>query len=59
MPVLLIGGEKSHTMFAGILDAAREALPTAERETLPDAAHHLNRDQPAAFDRALLKFLTK
>jgi pimeloyl-ACP methyl ester carboxylesterase len=59
VPVLLIGGEKSHPLFAGILNAAREVLPTAEREILPDAAHRLNRDHPAAFDRALLKFLTK
>jgi pimeloyl-ACP methyl ester carboxylesterase len=59
MPVFLIGGEKSPRMFTGILDALNMALPTATRETLPDAGHLLSRDNQAAFDRALSGFLSK
>jgi pimeloyl-ACP methyl ester carboxylesterase len=59
MPVLLIGGDKSPRMFTGILDALNQALPSATRETLPDAGHQLSRDNQAAFDRALTGFLSK
>ena len=59
MPVLLIGGEKSPRMFTGILDALNKALPSATRETLPDAGHQVSHDNQAAFDRALTGFLSK
>lgn len=59
MPVLLIGGEKSPRMFIGILDAMNKALPSATRETLPDAGHQVSRDNQSAFDRALARFLSK
>ena len=59
MPVLLIGGEKSSPMFAGILDAAQRALPGARRVTLPSAGHQISRDNPTAFDQAIMEFLNR
>lgn len=59
MPVLLIGGEKSSQMFSGILDVIHKTLPSATRETLPNAGHLVSCDNQTAFDRALAGFLSK
>lgn len=59
MPVLLIGGERTPRMFSEILDAINKALPSAARETLPNAGHQVSCDNQTAFDRALTGFLSK
>ena len=57
MPVLLMGGEKSPRRLVNVLDATHKCLPSAKRVTIPNAAHPMNRQNPAAFDAALVKFL--
>lgn len=57
MPVLLIGGEKSSGRLVNVVDATQKCLPSAKRVTIPNAAHPMNRQNPAAFDAALVKFL--
>jgi esterase len=57
MPVLLMGGEKSPRRLVNVVDATHKCLPSAKRATIPNAAHPMNRQNPAAFDAALVKFL--
>jgi esterase len=57
MPVLLMGGAKSSPRLVGVVDATQKCLPSAKRVTIPNAAHPMNRQNPAAFDAALVKFL--
>jgi esterase len=59
MPVLLVGSDKGPPVFANILDEVEKCLPSTARVTIPNAAHPMNRDNPAAFDRALIDFLLK
>jgi esterase len=56
-PVLLVAGQKTTRQFVEILDATQKCLPSAERVMIPDASHGMQRDNPGAFDAALLKFL--
>lgn len=58
-PTLLLGGDRSQPGFGRILDALVAHLPRAERETIADAAHGLNHDNPVAFDAAVLRFLAR
>lgn len=58
MPVLLMGGEKAVGVLTDILNEAQKCLPSAQRVTIPNAAHRMNRDNPAAFNRALVEFFT-
>jgi pimeloyl-ACP methyl ester carboxylesterase len=57
MPVLLVSGEKSSRRLVNVVDATQKCLPSAKRVTIPNAAHPMNRQNPAAFDAALVKFL--
>lgn len=59
MPVLLVGSDKGPRIFASILNEVERCLPSNARVTIPNAAHPMNRDNPAAFDRALIDFLLK
>lgn len=57
MPVLLVGGEKTTQDFLNILDATHKCLPSAKRVLIPNAGHGMHRQNSAAFDAALVKFL--
>ena len=57
MPVMLVGAEKSGAFFRNVLNGAESCLPNARRVTIPAAAHRMNRDNPAAFDREIAGFL--
>ncbi len=59
MPVLLIESEKGPGWLKTILNEAAKCLPSANRIMIPNAAHQMNRDNPAAFDQALTGFLSK
>lgn len=54
---LLIGGDRSQPQFGRILDALEGAMPYATRVTIPNAAHSVQADNPAAFNAAVLGFL--
>ncbi|WP_456739304.1 MULTISPECIES: alpha/beta fold hydrolase [unclassified Bradyrhizobium] len=59
-PILPIVGERSPKRFAETLRAMRLCLPdnTEERIIIPDAAHGMNRQNPKAFNAAVLGFLS-
>ncbi len=54
---LLAGGDRSQPQFGRILDALEGAMPNATRVTVPNAAHSVQADNPAAFNAAVLSFL--
>jgi len=59
MPVLLVEGEASPHMFGLITDELARALPAAERLTIPAASHGMHAQNPAAYNAAVLAFLSK
>jgi pimeloyl-ACP methyl ester carboxylesterase len=54
---LLVGGNQSQPQFGRILDALEGAMPNATRVTIPNAAHSVQADNPAAFNAAVLEFV--
>jgi pimeloyl-ACP methyl ester carboxylesterase len=36
-----------------------DVMPSATRVTIPNAAHQMNRDNPAAFEQVLVQFLSR
>ncbi len=58
MPVLLVESEKGPAWLKTILSEAAKCLPSSSRALIPNAAHQMNRDNPAAFDKALVEFLS-
>ncbi len=59
MPTLLVGGANTLPNFIRNLDALGAAIPGAERVTIPDAAHSMQADNPAAFNAAVIPFLER
>jgi len=58
MPVLLITGATSPRRYAAMLEAMRALLSDPPAiVTIPAAAHAMNRENPTAFNAALLEFL--
>ena len=57
MPVLLIGSERSPRIFHLTEDRLEPALPDVRRITLQGVSHFSAREDPAAFNAALLEFL--
>jgi len=59
-PVLLLTGARSPARYAPLLAATRSANPrVAPIVSIPDAAHAMHRDNPAAFNTAVLDFLAR
>jgi len=60
IPVLLLTGARSPARYAPLLAATRSANPrVAPIVSIPDAAHAMHRDNPAAFNTAVLDFLAR
>ncbi len=59
LPVLLVGSEKITGQRRAVLNEAEKCLPSVTRVTIPNSAHLMNRDNPAAFDQALVEFLLR
>lgn len=57
VPTLLIGGEKSPSMFHRNLDWLGERIPDVARMTIAGASHGMNLAHPRAFNRVVLDFL--
>lgn len=58
MPVLFIHGDKSPQRYPAMGAAARRCNPAiAPAVIVPGAAHSMNRENPAAFNQAVLSFL--
>lgn len=58
MPTLVIIGALDHTENARAADYLTTQIPNAQKAVLDHAAHLPSMDQPAAFNRAVLNFLT-
>lgn len=56
-PTLLVGGERSPATFHRNLDGLATAIGDVRQVVIPDAAHGSNLDNPAAFNREVLRFL--
>jgi pimeloyl-ACP methyl ester carboxylesterase len=57
VPSLVLVGAND-TAFLGASDYMAAKIPGAKKVVIPDAGHAANIDQPAAFNAALLEFLT-
>ena len=59
LPVQLTHGARSRGRYPAMGLAARQCNPTIGQEvTVPDAAHSMNRENPSAFNQAVLKFFS-
>lgn len=59
VPVLLITGKRSPALFHRIVDRLEELLPRTERTEISDASHIMHEDNAAAYNAAVLSFLSK
>jgi pimeloyl-ACP methyl ester carboxylesterase len=55
IPVLIITGE-NHDRSQAVNEELARLLPKAERVTIPQAGHFSPRENPQAFNEAVLKF---
>jgi 3-oxoadipate enol-lactonase len=58
-PVQVIVGDKDIGTPVAMSEAIHRAIPSSELVIIPDASHLSNVEQPAAFNSALLKFLSR
>jgi 3-oxoadipate enol-lactonase len=58
-PVQVIVGDKDIGTPVAMSEAIHRAIPSSELVIIPDASHLSNVEQPAAFNAALLKFLSR
>lgn len=59
LPTLLLGGDRSPGIFRLVLDELQKCLPASERGVLPESSHGLELENPAAFNKIVLGFLTR
>jgi pimeloyl-ACP methyl ester carboxylesterase len=59
IPILIITGENTFKLPRVINQELERLLPNAERATIPNAGHGSPRENPQAFNEAVLRFLTK
>jgi non-heme chloroperoxidase len=57
MPILVVRGELTHELDRFVSDALMEQLPAATRVIIPQAGHGSPRQNPRAFNEAVLAFL--
>ena len=58
-PVLLLQGDRSPLFVRKIIDELDRCLSNKERETLPNASHGLEYENPAEFNKIVLGFIDK
>jgi len=56
-PTLLVGGALSRPPFMVVLDGLAHAMPDVRRVTIANAGHPMSREQPEAFNAAVIDFL--
>jgi haloalkane dehalogenase len=59
LPTLLVFGEEDNNYRAGALDRFARQLPRSESVVIPQAAHFLTEDAPAAYTAALTRWLAR
>ena len=57
IPILIVTGENTLKILKFINEELARLLPKAERVTIPSAGHGSARENPQAFNGAVLKFL--
>src|SRR5262245_1433478 len=58
-PILLLNGERSPENYSAMYAAMRTCKSIAEPIVIPNAAHGMHRDNPAALNSAVLDFLAR
>jgi len=58
-PILLLNGERSPKRFGAMYQVMRKCKDIPEPVVIPNAAHGMHRDNPAAFNAAVLSFLER
>ena len=58
-PILLLTGERSPKRYGEMFGAMRKCKSIAEPIRIPNGAHAMNRDNPPAFNAAVLDFLAR
>lgn len=58
-PVLLVTGDKSPLIYGMMHAALQPCLKSQQMATIPNASHGINRENPEAFNTAVIDFLTK
>ena len=58
VPTLVVTGEHSNPFFAAVADSVAGCVKGAVRQTIPNANHLVQRDNPDAFNAQLVGFLT-
>jgi esterase len=59
MPVLVIQGANTDALHAMVTEEVASVFPNASRATIPDAGHGSPRQNPQAFNAAVLEFLNR
>jgi pimeloyl-ACP methyl ester carboxylesterase len=59
VPTLLIRGQRTPEIFAKTNDAVGRCMPGSRSVVIPNAAHTMSYDNPAAFNRTVLEFVAK
>ena len=59
IPTLLISGGASPRLYHYLLERLQELLPHSERIEIPGAAHIMHEDNAAAYNQAVVSFLTR
>lgn len=59
VPVLLLGGELSPARYATAMDELELALPHAQRDVIPRAAHGMNLGNAPAFNKRVERFISE
>ena len=59
MPILIVSGENTFPMAKRIVAELERVLPNADRTVIRNAGHGSPRQDPAAFDDVVLKFMDK
>lgn len=58
-PTLLVTGARSPAIFHRLTDGLEQLLPQAQRIEIAAASHAMHEDNPAAFNAAILAFLSR
>ncbi len=56
LPVLLISGQNSPTLFKLLIDQLDALLPDSTKKTIPNASHISHEDNPEAYNQTVLSF---
>ena len=57
VPTLIVVGDSDMADIYQITDLLESRIPGASRQTIPDAAHMVNMEQPVDFNEIVLDFL--